>query len=118
MTRREVLIQIGSLLLFVPAGTLFVGCGDDGDDGGGANDALTFTSTVVQAHSHTVTIQMMELTGPPAGGVTRNTSVDAGHLHAVTLTQADLNAIDAGEVVPKETTLVDAHTHAFEFRRA
>lgn len=118
MTRREVLIRVGSLLLLVPAGTAFVGCGDDGDDDGGANGALTFTSTVEQAHSHAVTIQMRELTDPPAGGVTRNTSSDAGHLHAVTLTEADLNAIDAGQVVAKVTTLVAAHTHSFEFKRA
>jgi hypothetical protein len=118
MTRREVLIRIGSVLLLVPAGTVFVGCGDDGDDGGGMDDALTFTSTVEQAHSHAVTIQMIELTDPPAGGVNRNTSVDDGHLHAVTLTEADLNLIDAGQVVPKVTTLVNAHTHTFEFRRA
>jgi len=119
MTRREVLIQMGSLLLLVPAGTVFVGCGDsdDGDDGG-TGTALTFTSNVVQAHSHRVSIQMSELTEPPSSGVNRNTTVDDGHLHTVSLSEADLSAIESGQVVTKETTLVNAHTHTFEFRKA
>lgn len=120
MTRREVLIQMGSLLLLVPAGAVFVGCGgsDDEDDDRGTGTALTFTSSVVLAHSHRVSIQMSELTDPPSSGVNRNTTVDDRHLHAVSLSEADLSAIESGLVVTKETTLVDAHTHTFEFRKA
>ena len=48
----------------------------------------------------------------------RNTTVDDGHLHTVSLSEADLSAIESGLVVTKETTLVNAHTHTFEFRKA
>jgi hypothetical protein len=120
MTRREVLIQMGSLLLLVPAGTVFVGCGgsDDGDGDGGTGTALTFTSSVVMAHSHRVSIQMSELTDPPSGGVNRNTTVDDGHLHTVSLAEADLRARESGLEDSKETTRDNAHTHTFEFRKA
>jgi hypothetical protein len=128
MKRREVL-RIGSLIVLLPAATrLLVACGGDNGNGNGNGDAglngadggtqrLTFTSSVDQAHQHTVALEPAELSTPPAAGVTKNTSLDAGHLHTVELSEAELADIDGGGTVTKTTSLVSGHTHTFAFSR-
>ncbi len=125
MNRRKFVVQLGSVLIVLPAGRVLLGCSgkesyenknDAGTDAGG-EQALTFTSSVESGHSHTAQLQITEITSPPAGGLVRDTSVTSGHLHTVELTQADLSSIDAGSTVTKTTSVVANHSHTFEFKK-
>ncbi|MGA9523982.1 MAG: hypothetical protein WBV82_21150 [Myxococcaceae bacterium] len=124
MNRRKFVVQLGSVLIVLPASRVLVGCAageeygnvDAGTDAGNSQ-ALTFTSSVSNGHTHTVQIQSSELTSPPAGGFTRDTSITSGHLHTVELTEADLSSIEAGNTVTKTTSLVGGHTHMFTFTK-
>jgi len=79
---------------------------------------LTFTSSVVSAHSHTFSMTTAEVDTPPTGGITRDTSIAQAHFHVVTLTEADLDSIAAGNTVEKTTSLAAGHDHVFSFSRA
>lgn len=114
MNRREVLVQIGGLLLVLPASRVLLACG--GTDS--SPSSLSFTSSNDLGHTHTVSLQMTEVTTPPVAGVTRTTSNDLAHTHQVTLTSADLDSINQGGTVTKTTTTDDSHTHTFAFRKS
>lgn len=131
MKRREFVTNAGVVIVLVPAARLLSSCGDDDDEAPPqipgeppppppppSADVLTFTSSVVAGHSHSVTIEVALIADPPAGGLQETTSVDAGHSHVVVLTVDDLDRIDAGETVMKETSTEDQHLHTFEFRKA
>lgn len=127
MKRRQVLIQVGSVLLVLPASRLLGGCGGSTPDrgstppaneppqGSGTGDApLRFTSTVVDGHTHALSLERSNLQSPPSGGLQSQTTSAAGHVHVVELTEADLRALQSGQVVTKTTTSNAGHTHQFE----
>ncbi|HVP59302.1 MAG TPA: hypothetical protein VMT11_01960 [Myxococcaceae bacterium] len=117
MNRREVIFRVGGLLLAIPASRVLLACGSD--SGGGTNpQSLTFTSSNELAHTHTVSLQLTEISTPPAAGVTKTTSNDLAHTHMVSLTAADLDSINQGNTVTKTTTNDDNHTHSFAFRKS
>lgn len=126
MKRREFLFRVGAVVIAIPATHALFGCGGEGDGGGdgsgtpsptGGQD-LVVTSSVVDGHSHTVTISAAELSNPPADGTTEDTSEAQGHTHRVTLSSADLTAVNNGQEVMRSTTLEDGHIHTFTFRRS
>ena len=99
-------------------GTSTAGAGGTSTAGAGGTGApmtLTFISSTVQNHTHTFQITMTELASPPANGIDRETSQDAGHTHAVALSAGELQAIANGQTITKTTSLVSGHTHQFTF---
>lgn len=112
LERRELLIRMGGLLLVLPATRMLLACG--GDSGG---QTLTFTSSNDLDHTHTVLLQVTELSAPPAAGVDKTTSNVLSHTHTVALTEAELASIEAGSSVTKTTSEDDAHSHTFTFTK-
>jgi hypothetical protein len=136
---------MGSIIVLLPATAYIAGCGDDDDDpvtDGGVDAAadgsvadvtiadgpgvatdvapgtLTFTSTLVNGHTHRVTISLASIVTPPPAGLVSTTTVDNGHSHTIELTVAELDAIDANMPVTKMTSLVNEHVHTVTFTRA
>lgn len=73
----------------------------------------TFTSTDVQYHTHTVTIQRSEIDTPPSGGISRQTSTASSHSHTFTMSQDQLMSVQGGSSVQIETDVVSGHSHTF-----
>ena len=113
MERRAVLIRIGGLLLALPASRVLLACGSDNGNG----QTLTFTSSNDLGHTHTVGLQITELSAPSASGVTKATSNVEAHTHTVQLSEAELASIQAGGSVTKTTSEDDGHTHTFTFTK-
>jgi len=80
-----------------------------------AMGSITYVSSNVAGHAHTVTLEVTLFSAPPSAGITRETSVASSHSHSVSLTMQELQAIAAGGTVSKDTTLVQSHTHTFVF---
>ena len=117
MNRREVLFRVGGLLLALPASRVLLACGGDSNNGMDPN-SLRFISSSDLGHTHFFTLQLTEITSPPAAGINRQTSNDLSHTHTVTLTAADLDSINAGNTVTITTSNDDNHTHTFAFRKS
>ena len=119
MNRREVIFRIGGILLAIPASQVLMACGSDS---GGNPNSLTFTSSLDDNHTHTVSLQLSDITSPPAAGATETTSLNQSHTHTVTLTETDFASINAGNTVTKTTsedeTPGHVHTHTFDFRKS
>jgi hypothetical protein len=110
------MFRVGSLVVWVPATRLLVGCG--ANESGGP-PSLTFVSTLADGHSHRLTLEIAELESPPASGTQPTTTNEAGHVHTVVLTAADLAAIHANQTVIKSTTAdATGHAHDFSFQRS
>jgi hypothetical protein len=130
MDRRRFLIDSGRVMLVLPAGWALVSCTSNDTDNLPATTTpptttvtagtLTYTSNVVNAHSHNFSILMTEVSTPPAAGISRNTSPAStdGHVHVVTLTQAQLSQINANGTVTMDTSVTENHSHTFTFSLA
>jgi hypothetical protein len=131
MNRRQLMFQMGSVLLLLPAARLVSACGGEspnppgnsGADGGtgadgGSSTPLSFTSSDDGGHTHTVQLEMSLLTDSPAEGAQKTTSSNSGHTHTVALTEAELDSIQAGNTVTKATSQDSGHTHTFTFRKS
>jgi hypothetical protein len=76
----------------------------------------TFTSSVDNSHSHTVTIENAEVQSPLPAGISKTTSSVSGHTHSLTITQAQLTTVNGGGSVTITTGSSDVggtHTHTF-----
>ena len=80
----------------------------------------TFTSTQAgnPAHTHTFDVAQSEINSPPAGGISRSTSVYSGHSHTFTMSQADLTTVMGGGSVTLDTSTEApaynvSHSHSF-----
>lgn len=115
INRREFLMMAGGAALALPLVAIHGGCGG----GGGSTPAsapgdFTVTSTVVNSHSHTITVNTADL----AAGVnkTYTTSTDGAipHSHTLTITAADFNDINQ---IGSDTigTNQDATLHTHDF---
>ena len=115
MSRRQIVVQVGSFLILLPASG-WLSCGGSSTPARTDQTALTFTSSTDAGHNHTYQIMMSELSNPPTDGINRQTSVAAGHTHAVAITQAELQSIQSGQTVTKVSTTSSGHSHTFQFR--
>ena len=118
MERREFLIRSakgGSLLLILPVGWTVAGCGSTSTPPAGTSNALRFTSSNVSGHTHDFSIDAVDLTSPPAAGLSGETSVSLSHTHTVSLAQSELQQIEAGQTITKDTSSTEGHIHTFEF---
>jgi hypothetical protein len=102
MERREFLIRVGSLAIWVPAAAVLSRCGGNQQSG---PPTLNFTSTTVNGHSHSLGLEVAILESPPPSGVQPVTSQVESHVHTVTLTMEDLQAIQANQAVTKTTSV-------------
>jgi hypothetical protein len=125
MDRREFLIRTlrgGSVVLVLPAGWALGGCSSGNsttmavETPEAGADAIRFTSDTTGGHTHDFLIAMSTLEQPPSGGVSGDTTVTLNHDHIVSLSQDELAAIQAGQAVSKQTTVVDGHLHTFKFQ--
>jgi hypothetical protein len=111
LTRRALLAQSTVLLLLVPVASAVAACGTSGGSSASASscDGIFETSTVTNAHTHTLCVPTTDLTNAPSAGVTYTTSVSDGHDHTVVLTQAQLQSIDGGQSVTVTTSSPNPH---------
>lgn len=119
MNRREFLKGSIVTLLAIP----LVGCGSDDQPagtGGSTNNSCQGTSATGSfvGHTHTVCVLSTDLTNPPSGGGTYNTTSNSGHLHSVVLTQANLVTINGGASVTVDSSSSSGHTHSFTIQKA
>jgi hypothetical protein len=77
----------------------------------------TFVSSTDSGHSHTVTMAQSEITGPPSGGISRQTSSSSGHTHTFTMTNAQLMSCQSGGTVSTTTSNDAGHTHTFSVNK-
>jgi hypothetical protein len=78
---------------------------------------LTVTSTVVNAHSHTVNVSASDQLHP--ADTTYTTSSTLGHTHTVTLTASQLASIASGgsvTVTSTVSTVTGTHSHDVTFQ--
>jgi hypothetical protein len=98
----------------IATGALYLGaCGDSAVAPSQVAD-LSATSTVVNAHSHTINISSSDQMKP--ADTTYTTSSSAGHTHTVSLTASQLTSIAAGGTVTVTTSAnatTGNHTHDF-----
>ena len=116
-TRREFLKRSTVMLLLVPiAGA----CGSSStpNTNAGGCDGVQSTSSVAQAHTHTVCVAAADLTNPPAAGMTFTTSFNSGHTHTLALSQEQLKSIASGQTVNAESSSNSGHTHSFAITMA
>lgn len=122
MIRREfVKLTVGSVVAL--GGSLFLATCGGGYGGGAGNDdapaappqqsgtRIVYTTSVVDAHSHTFGIDTSAFASPPADGVAGATSDDGAHTHSVAVSMAELQSVGAGQTVKVTTGSAAGHTH-------
>src|SRR5262245_53115434 len=84
MDRRGFLIRGGSVMLILPVGWSIAGCSDNNDNNNVVppptqqmGGTLLFHSSITENHSHDFTIDMTEVSSPPAAGISRSTSASS-----------------------------------------
>ena len=116
MTRKDFLrTGFGGLAgVLVAAGLMK--CGGSSPTSPTPTTSKIFTSTNVNGHSHTFTIQNADVQSPPAAGISGDTSSSGGHTHTFAMTQAQLQSVMGGGsvVVTSGSSAVGGnHTHDF-----
>lgn len=118
--------QFVETLLVLPFGMFVLRCSSNNGSGGSdapgapptvsAGDAV-YTSSDVQAHTHTFGVPLPDFTAPPSSGVSGDTSNNASHTHTVSISASDLMNVEAGSSVMITTSSNSGHTHVFTFVR-
>lgn len=113
-------------LLVLPVGIFLVHCSSDASSGSSDANAPAaaptqsggmdvYTSSTVQAHSHTFSFDDGSISAPPADGVSGDSSSAAGHTHTVAISMAQLQQISSGSSVQVTSGDTGGHTHVFTF---
>jgi hypothetical protein len=110
MERREFLVGLGSLLVLASTG-----CSSSSTST--SADGFDVRSSVVNAHSHVVTVFNADLESPPAGGADYLSTDVSAHLHQISLSAAQLAAIQSGQTVTVTSTVEAAHQHTWTIRK-
>ena len=80
----------------------------------------TFTSSVANSHTHTITIERSDIQTPPMAGITETTSSNSTHTHSFAMTHDQLMTCNGGSMVMVMTGNSDmggAHTHEFSITK-
>ena len=104
------------VIAVVGASLVVLGCGSSTTAPSSVAD-INVTSTVVNGHSHTVTIPAGDQLHP--ADTTYTTSTTLSHSHTVTLTASQLSSIAYGgtvTVTSSVSTVTGSHTHDFTFQ--
>ncbi len=118
--------QFLGMLLVLPVGIFLVHCSSSNNSSSGGADAPAapptqsggmdvYTSSTVQAHSHTFSFDDGSISAPPADGVSGDSSVVQGHSHTVAISMAQLQQISSGSSVQVTSGDTGGHTHVFTF---
>jgi hypothetical protein len=111
-------------LLVLPAGIFLVRCSSSSSNytppAPAANPTVSgtqaiYSSSVSQDHFHTFGIPLTDFISPPSGGLSGDTSNDAGHTHHVSISMDEFASMQTGSSVAVTTTEVSGHTHVFTF---
>jgi hypothetical protein len=102
-------------LLLIPLGCSSSSGYSTPTPGGAACDGVSSTSSVVDAHTHTICVLQTDLSSPPASGASFQSSNVGGHTHMVVLTQTDLTMIAGGGSVTVTSSLGEGGQAAHEF---
>jgi len=84
---------------------------------GSSTDSKSFTSSVDQGHSHTVSLSKTEVQSPPAAGISRQTSSSSGHTHTFAMSQDQLSSVNSGGTVVITTSTDSGHSHTFTIQK-
>jgi hypothetical protein len=134
MDRREFLKDTARMLLVLPMGTFLLRCGGDDDNVVTVNpttpdttppdappqiqgDAVVFTSSVTNLHSHSFAVPLAAFTSPPLTGVAGETTVAQAHTHTLLIPQDALIRAQSGQTVKIPTSETLGHTHVFTIVR-
>jgi hypothetical protein len=120
MNRREFVNLTTGAVIALGGSFFLVSCGND--NGTPSADApaappqqsgtqIIYTTSLVDAHSHTFGIDTSAFTSPPTAGVMGSTSNDAGHMHTVAVSMADLQNVGAGQTIKVTTGSDSGHMH-------
>lgn len=119
-------------LLVLPVGVFLIRCSSSsaatystagaGSDVPGApprviGSQAVYTSSNVDAHTHTFGIDLEDFESPPNDGVSGETSDDAQHTHTVSLSDLNLKSVQNGSTLKITTSSNAGHTHVFTFVR-
>lgn len=96
---------------------LWPGCGGSSSSTPPPTTGGTFTSSNVQSHTHTVTLNQSEVESPPGAGISRQTSTSVYHSHLFVMTQAELQSVNSGNTVTITTSVVSGHSHTFDIKK-
>jgi hypothetical protein len=80
-------------------------------------DDRAFSSSIVEGHSHSVTVRRTDVETPPANGVNYTSTSNSGHTHTVTLTQAQLQDLKNGTAVSVTDSLSSGHSHQYQITK-
>ena len=114
--KTTVAVACGAFLALLAFG--LTGCSDSTTPNPGTT--RTFTSSVANSHTHTVTIERSDVQNPPMAGITETTSSNSSHTHSFAMTQAQLMTCNGGGMVMVMTGSSDvggAHTHNFSITK-
>jgi hypothetical protein len=109
-------LDLKRLALILAVAVAVIRCGSSTTAPSSVAD-LSVTSTVVNAHSHTINVTASDQLH--AADTTYTTSNAMGHTHTLTLTAGQLSSIAAGgtvTVTSSMSTTTGSHTHDFTFQ--
>jgi hypothetical protein len=109
ISRRELLSSSTVLLLLVPTACSSGSSTIQASEDASACNGVFEISTVTNNHDHSLCVPSTDLSNPPAGGATYTTSLNDGHTHTVTLSQQQLQTIQSGGSVTVTTSAPFAH---------
>jgi len=116
VNRRTFVIHAGKAFPIVAGAVYVIGCGSDNPTNPSAVAEVSSTSTVVNAHSHIVTVPASDQLHPADTSYTSSSSLS--HVHMVTLTASQLASLATGgsiTVTSTANTATGNHTHDFTF---
>jgi len=120
MTRKEFLKFSLSGIVGGAALALWPSCSGSSSTTPPPTTGGTFTSSTVETHTHTVTLDRSEVESPPAAGISRDTSSNAYpilHSHVFAMTQAELQSVNSGNTVTISTSVISGHSHTFDIKK-
>ena len=117
MKRRVFIIEAGKAFPVVAGALYLLDCGGNSTTSPSAVADISSTSTVVNAHTHSVGVPAADQLHPAT--TTYNSSTDSAHNHMVTLTASQLSTLASGgslTVTSTLSTVTGTHTHDFTFQ--
>ena len=125
LTRRELLARGTTVLLLVPIISSCSSNNSSSADAAASCSGIDSTSTVNADHTHDICVPTTDLTNPPAAGVTYTSTNVGMHTHTLMLTQAQLMTIESGGSVGPITSSATndpidnmVHTHDWTIMKA
>jgi hypothetical protein len=116
MNRRTFVIEAGKAFPIVAGALYVVGCGSDPTSPSAVAE-ISSTSSVVNAHSHTIGVSASDQMHP--ADTVYTSSSTSNHVHTATLTAGQLSTLASGgsvTVTSTISTVTGNHSHDFTFQ--